>query len=278
MIVRAISEATLVSSVFTLHIIPAILETGRPKLPGFHLRMPLPPVLPYSRAGMNVMRQVEGELDEGKLVWFLEGRHIEPPANKSGSALKKRGKDRHSGCMDKSHGPCSSNANPRRDCKTWVISLGNIESRLLDLSLKTVPMQSAKKGFSLFEKMLDGCEEFWSVIGRSQLTSLKLWTVKRTALRNRDQQDWLRALLRLVLESSSKKFGTYFLQPSVNFLTETEQKPLDSLVKYLKDLNMAGSGKSSQKSGTLPRSCPLRAQLVSPSKSKSKAALHYTIG
>ena len=241
-IVRAISEATLVSSVFTLHIFPAIMEIGRPRISGFHLRMPLPPILPYSRVGMKVMREVERDVEHGKLVWYLEGRHIQPPPGKCLSSPTRRlGKNRHVRCFHES-GQSGRGSNQHRTTatktnKTWVISLEPLERKLLDLSLKTMPGSGARKGFSAIDSLLESSEEVWSVLTNPQLTSLKLWTIKRTTIQNRSQQDWTKALLRLLSDSVNKKFGTYFLQPNINFLSEADDKTMELLVRHLKEVS-----------------------------------------
>ena len=237
------------------------------------------------------MRQVESEVEEGKLIWFLEGKNIDPSPNSKSAGSYRKKKDRHAHCHEshnhddhdghshghshgKGHGKSKGKGDsptPKKETKNWVISLESMEKRLLDLSLKTVPMQAAKKGFNAFDTLVETTEELWNVFAKPHITSLKLWTIKRTALRNRTQQDWSRALLRLVQETVDKKFGTYFLQPSINFLSDTEQKPLDTLQRVLKDLSVEHASAAPTPTPSLPRASTQRTQLVqTPRSSRSK--------
>ena len=226
------------NSSFTLHMFPVIIAAGAPRISGFNLRMPMPHVLPYSRVGHQIMREFEDELNDWTLFWTLQGRYVKPQAYAptaeliSSGALTKRDKRRREEREAEKNDPLPQ----KNHLKSWMISFEPLEKRLLELCLQNQFFAKASEAFDVFDNMVTQFGEDWNVFPPSLTTSLKLWTLYRTALKNKSTIDWLMSLLVTFHDCLKEKFCAYFLMPRINMLGHMEPNKIDTLAKQLYSL------------------------------------------
>ena len=243
------------NSSFTLNILPVIIAAGIPRVSGFQLRMPMPHVLPYSRIGLQIMKEFDEEVQDWTLFWRLEGRYAAEkrkpvvPGFLQGVVTKrtKLKKEKHEQDVG---GPLPL----QQHLRSWVISFEPMEQRLLELCLQKEYFSKAKEAYELFDDMVGEFGEEWHVFPPALATSLKLWTIYKTAIKNRTVMDWLMSLLVTIYECLKQRSCAYFLLPRINMLQHVEKKHIDAQRKQLHELLQAKKEKDRYKPG--PRGSP----------------------
>lgn len=191
------------------------------------------------------MREFDMELSDWSLFWKLEGRYVKEkkktvvPGFMQGALTKKSKRKKEAREMEMSRPlPVETHL------KSWVISFEPLENRLLELCLKREFFQKAKEAFELFDTIAEDLGEDWTVFPPSLTTSLKLWTIFKTAMKNKTVLDWLVSLLLTMHDCLKQRFCSYFLMPRINMLNHVERKKIDSLRKQLHDLVRAKTTKN----------------------------------
>ena len=234
--IRVIMSCTTVSDgddhdMFSViyNIIPSIRAAGFPQ--GAYLQHPFPRQMPYSIQGQTLLKQLQKEIEDGDISFTLEfppgkpgpgmgGRPFNPALTRRTAEIAEAKKEEERKIRE----------------QKWKLSLGQLDDMLLQRAMQTSSMRHAKTALEVFTAVQQSKGARWQVITPGVQASTMLWTMKKTAQKNRNASDWFVAYLKHMCKFLSTRFCPQFLQMNINAMTSADAEEVDEARNDVQEL------------------------------------------